>query len=141
MTYSIAVADDDLVRFAHDLTRDNMAPYYATHGRIWDTTLFNASWPHTENYCVREDAARVGILRIAQEDETLWVRDVQILPAHQGRGAGTFAMRFAGEIAAERGTACIRLKVFADNRAQSLYLRLGFRELSRERGVLLFEQS
>jgi hypothetical protein len=72
MAHIVVVADDDAMRFVHDLTRDNMAPYYATYGRRWDTTLFDASWPQTENYCVLEDGARVGVLRIAQEEKTLW---------------------------------------------------------------------
>src|SRR5690349_3434740 len=76
------------MRFAHDLTRDNMAKYYATRDRVWDTALFNASWPNTENYCLLEDGARIGVLRIAQEEKTLWVRDLQISPARQSRGGG-----------------------------------------------------
>lgn len=141
MAHSIAVADDDALRFAHDLTRDNMAKYYATRHRIWDTALFNASWPDTENYCLLEDGARAGVLRIAQEDKTLWVRDLQVSPSRQSRGAGTFAMRFVDDIGAERGVVCVRLKVFEENRAQSLCRGVGFRELAREGGVLLFEKS
>jgi ribosomal protein S18 acetylase RimI-like enzyme len=136
MTHSVVPADDDALRFAHDLTRDNMAQFYATHRRVWDTSLFEASWPRTENYWVLEDEVQVGILRVTQEAETLYVRDVQIVPAHQRRGAGTFAMQFVGNLALERGVTCIRLNVFADNQAQSLYHRLGFREISREHGSL-----
>ena len=141
MTHSVMPAADDAMSFAHDLTRDNMAVFYATHGRTWDTSLFEDSWPRTENFCLLEAGVRVGILRVTEEAEILYVRDLQIVPRHQGRGAGTFALAFVDKLAAERGVARIRLRVFADNRAQSLYRRLGFRERAREGGLMTFEKS
>lgn len=141
MAHSIVHADDDAMWFARDLTRDNMAQFYEAHGRAWDPSIFEASWPSTENFWVLEDGVRVGILRLSREAQTLCVRDVQVLPDHQGRGAGTFAMTFVGNLAAERGVVQIRLSVFYDNRAQSLYRRLGFLEVGREGGLLIFEKS
>lgn len=140
MTHSAVQAIADDLRFAHDLARDNMAQFYAAHGKTWDTSIFESSWPRTENFSVLEDGVRIGVLRLTQDAEALYVRDLQVLPTHQNRGAGTFAMQFVGRLAAERGLGRIRLSVFADNPARSLYRRLGFREISDERGLLLFEK-
>lgn len=141
MTYSVVQANEEDRRFAHDLTRDNMAQFYATHGKTWDTSIFDSSWSQTENFSLLKGGVRIGVLRLTQEAEALYVRDLQVLPSHQNRGAGTFAMQFVQTLAAERGIARVRLRVFVDNSAQSLYRRLGFREISDERGLLLFERS
>lgn len=127
--------------FAHDLTRDNMAHFYEAHGRVWDTSIFAASWPTTENYWVLENGERVGILRLSREAQTLYVRDIQVMPAYQGRGAGTYAMAYVGNLAEERGVSRVRLSVFADNRAQLLYRRLGFGEVGRHGELLILERS
>jgi ribosomal protein S18 acetylase RimI-like enzyme len=138
---AIVPAVDDDRSFAHDLTRDNMAPYYASHGRTWDSALFDASWPQTENYCLLEDGRRIGVLRLLVEANALYVSDLQVLPASQSRGAGTVAMQFVEQRARGGKAARIRLRVFDDNRAQAFYRRLGFREVARERGALLFEKA
>jgi ribosomal protein S18 acetylase RimI-like enzyme len=118
-----------------------MASYGVTHERPWDTSLFVASWPQTENLLLFENGARVGILRLSQNEKALFVRDLQILPAHQNRGAGTLAMNLVQRLAVERGLSRVQLKVFVDNPARRLYERLGFREVSSERGVALCEKS
>jgi ribosomal protein S18 acetylase RimI-like enzyme len=118
-----------------------MAPFYEAHGRTWDTSLFEATWPATENYALFEDDARIGVLRLKQEADALYVSDLQISPEYRNRGAGTFAMQFVQRLAAERGLARIRLRVFIDNRARSLYRRLGFEELCAEKGLLLLERA
>jgi GNAT superfamily N-acetyltransferase len=141
MAHSVVEAGNVDLEFAHDLARDNMASYGVTHGRVWDTATFITSWPQTENFLLLEDGVRVGILRLSQDKKALFVRDLQVLPVHQGRGTGTFAMDFVQRLATDRRLAPVRLRMFADNPARSLYERLGFREVSSERGVLLFEKS
>jgi ribosomal protein S18 acetylase RimI-like enzyme len=141
LTHSVVHAGDDAMRFAHDLARDNMAQFYAIHGRAWDTSIFVASWPRTENFLLLEGDVRVGTLRLSREADALCVRDVQVLSAHQGRGAGTYALAFADNLATERGITKVRLSVFSDNRAQSLYRRLGFGKVACQGGLLVFEKS
>lgn len=121
---------------AHDLTRANMSHYYDALRRIWDTEVFRDSWPTTENLTLEADGAAIGFLRLSKSESTLWIRDIQVLPAAQGRGVGTFALRIAQQIALERGTTDIRLRVFKINPAIRLYLRNGFEELIDEGATL-----
>lgn len=58
MTHAAVRARDDDLRFAHDLTRDNMARFYVAQGRTWDSSIFESSWPQTENFALFEDGAR-----------------------------------------------------------------------------------
>ena len=140
MTFTAVDAGDEDLTFAHDLTRENMAAYYEEHGRHWDTAIFSASWPGTENFLLLESDERIGILRLTHEGDELYVRDLQVLPTHQRRGAGTFALQLVELIAMERNVSRIRLSVFLGNPAQSLYRRLGFEEVRRKNGMSVFER-
>ena len=57
--------------------------------------------------------------------ETL-VGPLQILPTHQNRGIGSWAVRQAKVIAASRGFQRLQLRVYDDNPAKRLYARMGF---------------
>ena len=56
-----------------------------------------------------------------------WIFDVQVLPAHRGKGIGEALMRHALEVSRKRGFGETGLMVRANNRtAFSLYEKLGF---------------
>jgi len=126
---------------AYDLTRENMAIYYAASDRTWDTSTFRDSWPMTENFTLELAGMPVGFLRLAQMGETLWVRDIQIARAAQGQGVGSFAISLAERIARERGAVELRLRVFDSNPAVRLYLRRGFRRAAHDGSFLTLEKS
>jgi GNAT superfamily N-acetyltransferase len=121
---------------AHDWTRANMSHYYDALGRTWDTEMFRDSWPTTENLTLEVEGAAIGFLRLSLSASTVWIRDIQVRPEAQGRGVGTFALRVVQQIALERGTADIRLRVFKINPAIRLYRRNGFEELIDEGATL-----
>jgi ribosomal protein S18 acetylase RimI-like enzyme len=140
MSYTVVPATETELPFAHNLTRDNMAPYYECHGRIWNPVIFESSWPTTENYCLYLDDVLIGILRCSQSMDCLYVRDIQILPQFQNSGAGTFALAHANALAMIRELKKIQLRVFAGNRAVHLYRRLGFAQIRDDNGLLLLEK-
>jgi len=78
----------------------------------------------------------VGRLYVQMRDEEIRLMDIALVPEHKGKGIGTALMRRVLYIAAERGVA-VRLHVEPDNRAVSLYHRLGFFKLD-DRGVYQF---
>ncbi|MEW6749667.1 MAG: GNAT family N-acetyltransferase [Candidatus Latescibacterota bacterium] len=97
-------------------------------------------------YLVVEEGARlIGFGLLVFEWPTAWpavsgpvhvplMVDVQVRPASQGQGAGTFLIRQMEDIARGRGAAALYLQVDpVDNaRARRLYLRLGYSQLPDE---------
>ena len=84
--------------------------------------------------CVVEAAGTpVGRLRVIDDGEELFIAGIQILPAHQGKGVGTAAVRSVMDDARAKGVS-VRLEVEKSNPdAKRLYLRLGF-EVIEDRG-------
>ena len=97
-------------------------------------------WPESEHRRIRRRALRrggmeaiwvpsgerVGLVDIAQEDEDLSIRHLEVLPDLQGRGVGTLVVQAVIERAAATGRG-VTLRVQHTNpRAHALYRRLGF---------------
>lgn len=89
-----------------------------------------------ELYIVREDDAPeggdpighlwIGVLR--QMSNTLFIYDIEIRPAAQGRGLGRAVMAFAEERARALGCTSVALHVFGGNEAAiGLYRSLGYK--------------
>ena len=113
--------------FAEALTRTNMGRYYERHRLAWRADLFLGSWQESENFILEIDNEPIGVLRLTEEGDSLHIRDVQIVAGHRGQGAGTFLLETSHEWARERGLRELQLRVFVDNPAARLYLRMGYR--------------
>lgn len=98
--------------------------------------LFPGGKPSAEQlvFVIEADGEPVGDLWLAKRDDMsgrpcLFVYDVNVAEAHQGRGYGKAAMLFAEEEARRRGVDRIALNVFGRNEvARRLYLSLGYEE-------------
>jgi GNAT superfamily N-acetyltransferase len=137
---TIVPAGTTELRFAHDVSRENMEKYYTAAGGSWDPAIFQASWPATENYSIFARDIQVGVLRLRADADAIYISDLQIAPGSQGRGAGTSALAFVERIARERGVGRIRLRAFTGSAAIRLYQRAGFRRIADESGKQLFER-
>ncbi len=126
MRLALRPAKDAERDFCETLSRANMAPYLAARGIAWTPARFRESWEAFENHMIEADGRRAGLLRLMPEAEALGLRDLQLLPAFQRRGIGTWAVRQSVELAAQRGYRLVRLRVYEENPAKALYLRLGF---------------
>ncbi len=113
--------------FAEALTRTNMGRYYERHRLAWRADLFLASWQESENFILEVDDEAIGLLRLTEEGDSLHIRDVQIAEGYRGQGAGTFLLETSHRWARERGLHELQLRVFIDNPAARLYLRMGYR--------------
>lgn len=117
----------DDFEFAELLTRTNMGGYYRRHQLIWRSDLFLASYRESENFILELDGQAIGVLRLSEEGDSLHIRDVQIADGYRGNGAGTFLLDMSHRWARERGLRELQLRVFVDNPAARLYLRMGYR--------------
>lgn len=124
MTLDPATADD--FAFTHDLTRDNMRGYVERVWGPWDPAIYARNYARTDNRVIWVGGERVGFVRLAVEGNRLVLDDLQVVPAWQNRGVGTWALARVRELAAGRGLVAVRLRCFHDNPALRLYLRVGF---------------
>jgi ribosomal protein S18 acetylase RimI-like enzyme len=73
------------------------------------------------------EGAAVGRMVVAQSGGALWLVDIALLPACCGRGIGSVLLRGLQREACGAGLP-LRLHVALNNRAGTLYRRLGFKE-------------
>lgn len=69
---------------------------------------------------------------ILEQDNSLYISGVAILPEFRGRGYGQQLMQLAEQRASEQALNTLSLIVFEDNPARQLYESLGYREVMRE---------
>jgi GNAT superfamily N-acetyltransferase len=125
--FQLREASLDDFEFAEALTHSNMGGYYKRHHLVWRGDLFLASWRESENFILEADGQPIGVLRITQEGRSLHIRDVQIAEGHRRQGAGTYLLDMSHRWARARGLTELQLRVFVDNPAARLYLRMGYR--------------
>ena len=98
--------------------------------------LFPGGEPSTDQlvFVLEADGERVGELWLAEREDMsrrpcLFVYDVHVEEAHQGRGYGKAAMLLAEDEARRRGLDRLALNVFGRNEvARRLYRSLGYEE-------------
>ncbi len=90
--FSLRPATPADYEFAHTLTRSNMIGYYRRHGLTWRSDLFLASWNSSENYMIEWADMAIGVLRLDEDADALYVHDIHVISTHRNRGAGTFAL-------------------------------------------------
>lgn len=127
----LAAGDEDAA-FAHDLTLANMHAYVARHWGGWDRTIFFDNYALSENWLAWRGGERVGLARFVSDPPVLLIEDLQVLATGQNKGYGTEMLADLAGIARLRGCERLRLRVFDENPARRLYLRVGFVEVQRD---------
>ncbi|MFI8479796.1 GNAT family N-acetyltransferase [Pseudomonas sp. NPDC078700] len=105
----------------------------------WSPDEFLAAWETLENYSVFKGQFQVGFFSLSEQAGDLYIRDLQLSPTCTGQGIGTWVLSEIASMATQRNCQSIRLKVFADNPAISLYRRKGFDVVGHEPHLLRME--
>jgi ribosomal protein S18 acetylase RimI-like enzyme len=93
----------------------------------WQLAEFEQRCERFSVSVIEVDSRAVGGLFLEERPDSLYVHELQVAPASQGRGIGTAVMKRVIEQAADRGLPVVLSVVPANPRARSLYERLGFR--------------
>lgn len=126
-TFTLRAAQEADVPFLLHLRETAMDPYHRAAG------VFQTPAEMEERVRSHWDEARVievggepvGLWKLWRQPEVWWILQVQLMPAHQGRGIGAALIRELIDEARAAGVA-LQLKVLKINPAQRLYRRLGF---------------
>lgn len=125
-------AGDRHLTFARDLTRRAMLPYYQEFDLLWMEEAFDQAWYWREQWLVTEGDQVLGYCSLSQDRHALYIRELHLLPAHRGRGVGSWVLEELAAWAASRRVPLLRLMVFKSNPARSLYARHGFMEMGED---------
>ena len=92
----------------------------------WQARRFREQFDTTVRRVIRWGDHDVGFIDVEPRHDGLWLASIEIAPAYQRRGIGTFLLRgLIGESA--RCGGAVGLQVLKVNPARVLYERLGFR--------------
>ena len=88
MTLYLRPAANADLRFARDLTRQAMLPYYARHDLLWLDAGFDQAWHWRDNRVICRDTVSLGYISLSRDTQALFIRELHLLPAHRGQGVG-----------------------------------------------------
>jgi len=124
-TVVIRPARMDDFDYCQSLHRQNMYALIAEHWG-WDPMRFHDDFVCSEMMLLESDGLRIGYYRISIVDEHLYIDDLQLDGRWRGRGLGTDLLASFDAVARSKSLGSVRLLVFRDNRALSLYRRQGY---------------
>lgn len=144
------VAEDDLpfLERLYASTREQelaLVPWDAEAKRAFAHSQFTAQsayyaeqFPDACFEVILLDGVAAGRLYVDRGEREIRIVDISLLPDHRGHGVGT---RLLEELMAEAGEGGLALTIHVErnNRAQTLYRRLGFREIGGAEVYLLME--
>jgi ribosomal protein S18 acetylase RimI-like enzyme len=101
-------------------------------------TDYHRNYPNASYDVIEEDGRTIGRLYVDRRPDELHILDIALLPEHRGRGIGRSLLRTLLAEAHGQGKP-VRIYVEHNNRARSLYRRLGFRAIGDTGVYLLME--
>ncbi len=140
MTFHMRAATDQECSFARTLTRQAMNRYYEHYGFIWCNDGFDTAWAGRENWMICRDDEVIGFISLSYEDDALFIRELHLIEASRGQGAGSWVLQQMVQKARAQGLGLLRLTVFKINPARNLYLRQGLSVVQEENCFLCMER-
>ncbi len=128
-------------QFAARLICSNMGDYYRKYSMRWNQQLFDQNWADRANFSICNENTPIGFLSLSKYNQHAYIRELQIMPNWQGKGAGSWALQETERMAQQRNCGYLRLKVFICNPALKLYDRAGFLIQMREGNIFGMEKN
>ncbi|MCF5725319.1 GNAT family N-acetyltransferase [Pseudomonas syringae] len=132
MTYNLRAATDQDRSFARALTRQAMNRYYEHYGFLWSNDGFDTAWAVRKNWLICRDDEVIGFISLSRDEDAMFIRELHMIEAHRGQGAGTWVLEQMVQQAGALGLGLLRLTVFKINPASALYRRQGFSVVTEE---------
>lgn len=130
MSWTVRRACSDDKESLYDLNRaayqDVVRKQFGAWDERWQRRHFEEKWSSEEFEIVEHEGQRIGALSVSRNKREVRIIEILLLPDFQGHGIGTELLHREISFADERGLP-VRLRVLRENRARSLYERLGFR--------------
>jgi len=122
----ISFRSSENLREAATLTFKNMRSYYEQYGVSWDSNIIEDETVGLDNYDIIADGVMIGVFRLQYENDSCYLRDLQVEPSHQNLGIGQMVLNEVKRRAIEAKLNTVQLRVFKISPAVELYKRNGF---------------
>ncbi len=109
----------------HSAYREVVSRQFGSWDELIQDGFFKEGWNRGPHKIILVGVIPVGIYSLAEHPDHLFFSEIQILPEYQGNGLGTKILKEQIQYAKSLGLP-LRLQVLRENKAQELYLRLGF---------------
>ncbi|REC63022.1 N-acetyltransferase [Chryseobacterium pennae] len=131
LTYQKATEND--IDYLLDLRTKTMVPHYAESNLPTDreTTLNRILDQFDKANIIFLDHQPIGLLKIDRKNTNIDILQLQIDPSQQGKGLGRMILNDILEEASATGKTA-SLSVLKTNKAQNLYLSMGFKTVSED---------
>jgi len=140
MVFELRPATSRDLGFARDLTCHNMLRYYIQHDLLWLDEAFDVAWAGRENWLIVQDDVAVGFFSLSRDAKALYIRELHLAEAFQGQGAGSWAIDQIWTMTCAERRPALRLTVFKNNPAQSLYQRKGLEVVGEDEYFLRMQR-
>ena len=130
MAFHLRAATDQDLPFARNLTFAAMSRYYRQYGLVWSNDGFDVAWAGRENWLVCNEDGVMGFISLSRDSRALYIRELHMLEACRGLGAGSWVLEQMAIKAHALGL--LRLTVFKTNPARRLYQRCGLSIVGEE---------
>lgn len=126
--------------FARTLTRRAMLGYYCQHDLLWSDEGFDRAWSGRDSWLIYNADACWGFVSLSRDAKALYIRELHLLDAFRGQGAGGWVIEQMASKAVALGRGRLRLTVFKNNPARELYVRHGLRVVGEDDCFLQMER-
>ncbi|MHC8287035.1 GNAT family N-acetyltransferase [Pseudomonas sp. XS1P51] len=140
MAFELRPATFQDLDFARELTRKNMLRYYIQHDLLWLDEAFDVAWAGRENWLIVRDDVPLGYVSLSRDARALYIRELHVLDAFQGQGAGSWAIDQVFTMACKERRPALRLTVFENNPAQALYEKMGLKVVGEDECFLRMQR-
>ena len=130
MAFNLRAATDQDLPFARSLTFAAMSRYYLQYELVWSNQGFDIAWAGRENWLICNDDTVMGFISLSADRRALYIRELHMLEAYRGLGAGIWVLEQMALKA--QATGLLRLTVFKNNPAKRLYQRSGMSIVGEE---------
>ena len=140
MGFELRPATSQDLDFARELTCKTMLRYYIQHDLLWQDEAFDVAWAGRENWVIVRDDVRLGYVSLSRDARALYIRELHVLEAFRGQGAGSWAIDQVLAMACKERRPALRLTVFENNPAKALYERKGLAVVGKDECFLRMQR-
>ena len=140
MGFELRPATSQDLDFARELTCKTMLRYYIQHDLLWQDEAFDVAWAGRESWLIVRDDVRLGYVSLSRDARALYIRELHVLEAFRGQGAGSWAIDQVLAMACKERRPALRLTVFENNPAKALYERKGLAVVGKDECFLRMQR-
>lgn len=140
MGFELRPATSGSLDFARDLTCRNLLRYYIRHHLLWQDEAFDVAWAARENWIVAREDVALGFVSLSRDAKALYIRELHMLEICRGQGAGSWVIDQVFAMACKERRPALRLTVFNDNPAKTLYERKGLKVVGEDECFLRMQR-